>query len=396
MFIKNMALRYCFISDNLEWENLATSIFSGLKTQIEKLSPEEGCVTLQDGGSIRDFKMRLKTIANSMGFSKPVYVPKWVSIINNGPYVAEEQFVRVNKEVKKITGETVPISSIGELALNSYDRNNKSSTYHKNFETSFMFHTGLNIKDVDFSSLKPIPFQPPVDKKYGYVNIDSILDVPLKNYTTPYTMVNREGTIVPGIRKRDITLNSKVPVPGFKNIFVPGASWTAKWSTGRTLLYFSSSTTLELEEAEDEDTDEDNSSEDSDISIISYNSAESQYPDTDSEEEEEVVTRNQKGPKFFPYVPDEKIPEPDNPDFVNLTANEKKYLPLSFVISQAVQWKIILNCLSSNFNNIRELPKVSDTTLELIADSISYSISKGNKPLPAAIGILKYAEKRHL
>lgn len=393
-----MFQRYCFIADNPHWEEKVAKIYSDINATVTKMSSDEGCVVLNDN-DIETLLEHNDTVSKLPGISRPIYVPLWKKIINNGPYVTEDHYELVNQKVVNArTKKEILLDRVSEQALYSYDKDNESPTYHVNFKTDLKRVTGINIADVDLSQLKPQRRQNlPNIVKFGYVVIDGT-EVPLSTFATPPTIVNTEGHILVGVTKRDIVLNSEKSVPGFKTVFIPGASWSAKWNTpsyvGRIFIQFKN----KVEEEEDLALSE----------ASQYSRPASQISDyAVSEDEEEGEEEGEggyipKGGKYagplarvpFGQMEDIVLSETDKPDFVNLTEEERNYLPLSYILSQAAQWRILLKALTSNFTNIAELPKVNDYTLGLVADSIAYSLSKGIMPLPASIAILKYAEKR--
>lgn len=396
-----MSQRYCFIVDNPNWEEQIRKIYKDVNVGITRVSSDEGCVSLNDEKDRKMFLSLNERISKIPGFSRPIFVPDWKKIINNGPYVTEDNYKLVNEKIVNWkTKREIVLDKVGEQALYSYDKDNPSASYHENFKTDFKRITGFNVSDIDLYKLKPPQkLTAPNISKYGFVNIDG-KETPLVTFATPPTTVNTQGQILPGVTKRDIVLNSEIPVPGFKTIFIPGASWSAKWNTpyykGRIFIYFKNEE--ESEESEESEEEEMMMSEESQLSEASQIS---EYPESEQEEEEEEFIPQKPGKYLGPMA---RIPfgqmeeivlsETDKPDFANLSEKEKMFLPLAYVLSQSAQWRIVLKAITSNFINVSDLPKVNDYVLEIVADSVAYSISKGNSPLPSAIAILKYAEKR--
>lgn len=389
--------RYCFTSNNSQWEESVIDLFNAMDVAFDKLTQDEGCLTLENENQYADFMTNIHRLEMTPGFSKPVYVPEWKTIVNKGPYVTEENYIQSNQTVKnKYTDQVTPINKVGEQALYSYDIFSDSQVYKTNFKVDFRRLTGVDIDSVDLTALKPRIPQPIPDKAvYGYVVVDGN-NVQLSDYITPGTYVADDGHIIPGILKKDITLNSKVPVPGFKVAFVPGASWAARWGTnGKILMNFDD---FETQSVSSE------SSLLSDVSEVSAIDYEEEFlsEDESEEEEEEYVPPPRYGTKKdigygplsrVPFTPTEDI-ELDTLDFAHLNGAESKFLPLSYVLTQAAQWRIIYNAFVSNFVDIGKLPKVSDYVLGTVVDSILYSVSKRISPSRASLALLKYAEKR--
>jgi len=433
-----MASRYCFTTSNSNWKDIVENVYDNLGANFEKLSTDDICVSVNNRQMEKQLIKRNSILGMNEGFSRPIFVPKWSTIINNGPFVIEDNIIQSNLFVTlKSTGKQVPLSFIGERALNCYESTNKSKTYQKNFKESFMSFTGIDVSDIDLYELNTLQPDPiPNKKKYGYVIIDGVR-VPLMTFVTPSTKIDSNGYIIPGIFKSDVILNASEPVNGFRTEFVPGASWVAKWTTqyltGRIYLDFNNiddDESAEPDESADESADSttnrpavhkvtfniDGSPQSTDVSIESddivsqyagsedlenfeNNSFESEDDIEDEDDSESHVTAYKKGfhhgPLLrVPYDKEETIDEWSKPDFINLADYEKQYLPLSYVISQVAQWRILLNSLRSNFNNITELPKINDFTLELITDAISYAMSNEIEQLPSAIALLEYANKR--
>lgn len=387
-----MFQRYCFIADNPSWENTVKNLYSDIDVTLTKMSSDEGCIVLNDENDKATFLDHNTAISKLSGYSRPIFVPNWKKIVNNGPYVTEDHYKLVNNKILNwSTKKEIVLDKVGEQALYSYDKENPSSVYHENFRADFKRITGINVTDIDLYKLKPPQKQDvPNITKYGFVIIDG-QETQLDTFATPPTIVDSQGHILIGVTKRDIVLNSEKSIPGFKTVFIPGASWSAKWNTssyvGRIFINFKNE---EEEEEEEEFFEASQSSEPSQLS---------EYPESEEEEEEEeeyVAPKRGGYLKRIPFGQMEEIvlTETDKPDFVNLTEEERRYLPLAYVLSQSAQWRIVLKALTSNFTNISELPKVNDYVLEVIADSIEYSIQKGVKPLPSSVALLKYAERR--
>lgn len=406
-----MVRRYCFIAET-GWEKQVKNHFRNIDVTIEKLSDDEGCVTLNNENQRDDFLARKDSLAELSGISQPIFVPAWKTIVNNGPYITDENYVTHPKLFKnKRTGKFVQLGVQGEQAFFSHNKDHKSQIYHQRFKSEFTRVTGLNFDEIETVIDRPQPFQAGDEAlAHRYVTLDGN-QVLLVTFATPPTSVDSSGYIIPGIHKRDVVLNSDKPVRDFKSIFVPGASWIAKWNTprskGRIFLDFRDEEALEDADYEDLriQSSEESDQSDSDKTISDYQATTESYSSSESEEgeEEDLYIPPRYGTKVGPLarVPFgkgrmEDITTSDKPDFENLTEDERLLLPMSYVLSQSAQWRIILDAIMSNFTNISELPKVNDFTLDLIADSIMFSMTKGVKPSPAAIALLRYAEKRHV
>lgn len=443
-----MTSRYCFVTGNPDWLDIVRTVYKNLNVEIEQLTDDDICVTALDNNAEQKIHTRNAVLVKQENMSQPLLTPKWTYIINNGPYVTEDDVTRTNYTVKLIsTGEEVALTTLGENALYAYDYQNTTPSYQQNFKNSFAYFTGVDFNDIDFTNLKPHnqSLEIPDKNVYGYVMIDNVR-VPLLTYATPPTIVDSYGNIIPGITKSDIILNSSQPVEGYRTEYAPNTAWAAKWMTnwsvGRIFINFNTgnldadpevyedtlsehpentrkvsfslgagSFSVSKQNKQYEENDDSDVSENSDVSQYAdeeFNSNAYLSDDTENEygdEEDEDIGANARAvyKKGFPLL---NVPYHENeiftleewgkPDYKNLTNYEKKYLPLIYVISQIAQWKIILNCLNSKFNIIIDLPKVNDYTLELIANSITYAISKGIPQQPAAIALLEYANERRI
>lgn len=412
--------RYCFITTVPTWYDVTSKLYFGLDVSTSQLSADEGCITVNEEADYPKVVERNAQLEKTPGFSKPLPVPAWKKIVNNGPYIAEERFIPSNTVVR-VGGKTSKLNSVGEQALHLFDHN-AGPEYKKNFAIDFKRLTGIDFKSIDFSELSPLRTQQhTVSVERASVNVDgsiyylkqmatdtelkSLIDNQsvtvggyvrsLKSIATPATSVSAKGHIIPGVLKKDITLNSRTPVTGFATEYSPGASWAAKWPTGRLLISFPDDVDDDDESSGGET--ESNASVKSDDSVGWYASS--------SEESEPEEAENSFQPvkvKGVGWGPMANVPfnlgdaEQIVPDFDGLSESERKYLPLSYVISDVAQWRAVAMALTSNFNSVYELPKVNDGILGFVADAAYYSFLNGNKLSLAAIKLLQYAEMRRV
>jgi hypothetical protein len=87
--------------------------------------------------------------------------------------------------------------------------------------------------------------------------------------------------------------------------------------------------------------------------------------DTDTDEDEESDEDEVKPEE----EPDEKI------DFSSLDEKENELLPFSYVIPYKTQWEIVLEACRSNFRSVKDLRKVSNEVLSLVADAAGLALS---------------------
>lgn len=86
-------------------------------------------------------------------------------------------------------------------------------------------------------------------------------------------------------------------------------------------------------------------------------------------------------------------------NFADLTEDEARLLPLSFVLSDTDQYLVILKAFESNFKQTFNLPKINDKTLSIVADACAMSIDSSNKDNenhPVCRSIIEYAKFRNV
>jgi hypothetical protein len=85
------------------------------------------------------------------------------------------------------------------------------------------------------------------------------------------------------------------------------------------------------------------------------------------------------------------------PVFDNLDFEEKKYLPVSYVLSSNMEWYYIERACKSNFGDVKNLSRISNKTMKKIANISQYSLNqKTAKNTMLNIEFLKYAHQRGL
>lgn len=393
--------RYCFISTLPSWKKDVEREYEGVDVTLTVGGPqneEEGCVTLNDPAEKTNLRQINKRLGAKEDFSTPLFTPDWQSLeTNHGPFITEDHYVQKVKHVlNKKTGDMVLLSKRAELALFAYTASkNGDAVFKSNFNSSFERLTGQAATDLDLSAFEfatvslPIPDR----NRYGYVTIDG-KKTPLVTFATPITSVFSmgpdAGKIRPGIGRNDVIVNSSGPVPGFSTLFIPGSSWAAKWRD--PLLGHFKYVFIDFEDEYPEEESEAESSVGS-MSIASEASVASQYGKDLSESEDATVQYFPQGTRVELDVPDVND-ETVRQDFDSLTDEERRLLPLSYVLSPADQWRVIHTALASNFRSTDGLPKVSDRALSNAADAIAYSIQLGNSVPNAAYSLLQYASKR--
>lgn len=400
-FAKKM-VRYCFTSTLPSWNKQVETLYDNFDVDITSggnNNEEEGCITLNDTDDVYNIRRTNKQLGKMRGFTEPLYTPNWKSLTGNiGPFITEEHYVQVFPTIlNKVSKKTVTLSKQAELALFSYFLSPRSHQLDVQFEHSFKALTGYNLDELDLSVFNERELEIPVPAdEYRYVIVDDNI-TNLVGYMTPFTSViqhgEHAGKIHPGISRKDVIVNSSVTVPGFTAVLHKGASWSAKWIDkfyGHVTHVF-----MKFDDPSEWVDSESSASEGSEI--MSEYGGESQYGEEMLTEDEDETIRIHEYPEWT-----EVIIEIDNyhddtlrPDFSSLTMKEH-YLPLSYIVSPAEQWRIIYNALISNFIQTSDLPKVTDKQLTIVADAISYSARHHNKIPNAAYSLLQYAIKRQV
>lgn len=321
--------------------------------------------------------------------TEPHPVPDWKRLTENrGPFVAMDHYVPFGGTVRSADGTATRATSLEEMALALYARaaNRADETFRRNFSRSFSVLSSIRVDRVtnlDEFAAQPLTFErPAIDDS---VVVDGVR-VPLRDYSTPVLSVVPDGpargSIRPGVTAKNVVVNSSTPVEGFATIYAPGAPWASKWTqssrTGYAMIDFSApvETAVVMEELDEEEAEQEK--EQDDVSEFE----EARCADEGRVELDEPVVTVETGVET----------ETDRrPYFDNLTATERRDLPLSFVLPLVEQWRTIEAALSSRFRRVAYLPRVSDGVLSFVADSAAL----GPKPLSdVAESIISYAAIR--
>jgi len=80
------------------------------------------------------------------------------------------------------------------------------------------------------------------------------------------------------------------------------------------------------------------------------------------------------------YISD--VPMNDNKVFDTLDPDEKKYLPLNYIVSPMMEWKFIQEACASGFRSVSNLIRVSNKTIRQIANISQYTLDNGTAKIP--------------
>lgn len=83
------------------------------------------------------------------------------------------------------------------------------------------------------------------------------------------------------------------------------------------------------------------------------------------------------------------------PVFDQLDKEEQELLPLNYIVSPELEWKFIQEACASGFRNVKNLSRVSNKTLKLIADISQYTLNINMSKFPRLnTAFIEYAEQR--
>lgn len=104
----------------------------------------------------------------------------------------------------------------------------------------------------------------------------------------------------------------------------------------------------------------------------------------DSENENDNVSCGYSEPKYKvhkqEYISDLRMSE--NVVFDMLDPEEKKYLPLNFIVSPMMEWRFIQEACASGFRSVKNLARVSNKTIREIANISQYTLDNGTSKIP--------------
>jgi hypothetical protein len=79
----------------------------------------------------------------------------------------------------------------------------------------------------------------------------------------------------------------------------------------------------------------------------------------------------------------------------SLLEGDELLLPYSYIVSNREQWKYVLDACESGFRSVKDLDKVSDKILALVADMAALVLEKGNGTNTNE-RFIQYAEQRRV
>jgi hypothetical protein len=81
--------------------------------------------------------------------------------------------------------------------------------------------------------------------------------------------------------------------------------------------------------------------------------------------------------------------------FDTLDPDEKKYLPLNYIVSPMMEWKYIQEACASGFRSVENLSRVSNKTIRDIANISQYALDRNTAKIPKLNqAFIEYAAQR--
>lgn len=438
--------RFCFNADRKDAHEFLKTFYERVDVDFE-LNEQESCIILKDRRDKDIFLSLNERLIETKGFSQPTYVPKWKNIKHKGPYFPRYDNAKFYNSVLydktrtkqlKLTAEEEKYAFLYAPILIANSSELEDEVFKNNFWTDFKKHLSVH---QPFNSLDEIDWVDVIQKykkkntnistnnkkfEYGIIQIDnqtysaipfSVDDISIfygNNANDP-----KRGMIKRAITPADVTLNlspqyiKDIPnANSFKEIvYKPGMRWAAKWQHPITKkykymeIYFThpdDEDFIENYESGDEILSNSDSEGDDDVDSDSDNEVDD-YPEEDVDNEENAnfkkIERQQQRRMEEAIIEKEwrkrAVESISNEDLINFQIfdEQEQDLPLSYLSSEKQQWEYILDACRSNFRVVKNLGKVSNRILEIVADAAQLALEqKVNKNLNKYI--LEYANKR--
>jgi len=401
--------RFCFNAINKGVLEILKDYYTRVDVSFE-LEPTDdesfdGCVILKNHRDKDIFLNLTNNLPSIEGLlNSPTYSPHWKKIRHAGPHMLPDPpFLGAHLSSK--TGILYNLTPVEEKYARLFIPHISSSddVFRHNFWKDFK---EILKRDQPFQSLDEIIWTD-LQKKMSrdkliqsHGNKHNSVEIDDKLYSvTPFAVDNasiflgndetdeRRGMIKKAIDPKDITVNISPEyqntVSRFKTVYAPSVSWAAKWRHPITKdlrfmnIIFEAPDDIIEHFSDDED--------DSEREGVDYGSSDEDDSEDDSDgeegedgnEEDEGVRGRGRGRGRGGRAGEGAIEadEEDIPDYWNLDKSES-LLPMSYVISGYEQWYYILNACKSNFNVVKNLGKVNNAVLKLVADAAGLANTK--------------------
>jgi len=398
-------VRFCFKTVNEDVIETLKEYYNRVDVEF-KLKPNEdnsfdGCVVLKNYRDREIFMNLTNNIPQIEGLVQyPTYLPHWNHIRQNGPYMVPDPKFLGAKLYSKDRKDTVYDLNTNEekyaRLFVPYILSN-DTLFRQNFWTDFK---KLLKKDQPFQTIDEIVWtdlQIKMDREQSDATIKhedlkkhSQVEIDGKIYTvTPFAIDNasiflgyekndnRRGMIKKSIDHKDVIVNISPQyidntTAKFKTVHVPDVNWAAKWTQPITkevrfmnILFGDGKDDPIIEhysDAEDEDLEGE---------VFGYDEDENENENENEDQEDGAVNVDFIDVDPITHV----VAEEYIPDYLNLDETES-LLPMTYIVPGFEQWSYALDACKSNFKVVKNLGKVNNSTLKLIADAASVSNMK--------------------
>ncbi|ASZ85130.1 150R [Cherax quadricarinatus iridovirus] len=442
--------KFCFTANRTNAISYLKQFYEKINVDIEidEENPRESCIILKNEGDREIFLDLNKKLSKMDGFSHPYLIPNWKFISHKGPFLpqyAKRKYFK-SKLIGK-DGREYILSPREERVAFLYpsisEKNKSDEIFMQNFWRDFKTYTKVpfeNLNDViwtnviaNYNTFSKRQYVPDVSR-FSSVEIDG-----MKYPATPFAAEDfyiftgkdesKRGRIRRSIEPRDVILNlspgalKQIPhIDEFKQVvYKPGVKWAAKWNdpltdkvtymdivfgNGQIVENYTDDDDygLDLSSSDDESEEKDRDDETDDAASYRDSDTDSDSgPDTDVDEDDELEYQEEEQLRIseierrrLERALEESIPIEEKLDFNSLDESELN-LPLVFIETPKHQWFYVNEACISGFKVVKNLEKVSNKILRLIAESALMGLRKGNPPVPELNKhLIEYAYKRNV
>lgn len=223
--------RYCFIT---KWgydtqAKVINVIFKNVNFIIDRISQNEGSITLNDNEDMVAFFKAKKILLSYDLTKKFMYIPHWDRIeMNSGPLLDDDDLVKNISLQLKIDNNIVILNYSVLRIIQLFRSRERSNSYINTFISSFIEYAGFDytlLNDEHLELINSIDLIDQVPREYTHVKLDDVM-IPLQNYDMR-TRLSPLGYIIKGPSSSDIIINDKYSTK-FKSEYTIGSMCTAK------------------------------------------------------------------------------------------------------------------------------------------------------------------------
>ena len=419
---------FCWKTKKGNMESVFKHVFERLDVDFS-IDDHDSCVILKNPNEKNMVLKRCDYLTSNYGFPNVKQIRRWSTIKHVGPYYSEHNHRFYNSYFLD-NGKKIVLSPDQEEIAFIYiscvlENNIVDSVFNDNFWNDFQKLTPTvsknftainwdNVKQNYTAMMKEPAYSLYEEKiKHRLVEIDGVEFACTPFVLERYKLVltgNDRGKIIRKIELSDVTLNLSesyvATLPNrekFKNIiYKKDVTWAATWTEPVTLKKKYMSILFNTIERYDE-SDDDNErptrtkDEDSDVSSIAgYDDDEENITDDDTDDNDDEVIID-----FEPMIKNKYLKKKvaDYSTSINFDTLDEEYklLPLVYIVSVFDQWEILLRACSTQFTDVSNLNKVSDSLLKLVADAAKINKKKKKfKNINTNMAFIEYANKRNV